>query len=314
MKIAFFECKEEERSFFEKALSGEELFFFNETINEVLHPKNALHVSFDYDVISVFVHSKIDEALLQKLPNLKYIQTRSTGYNHLLCKDIYKNGLLLSNVSGYAGPAVAEFSFSLLLNATRKTDVALQRAKEGDFHYDDLKGIELFGKKLGVLGLGTIGIQMVRIGKGFGMDVHVYSRSHKPIIDELGLDFVSLDTILKDSDIIMLALPLTPDTTSLINQNNASLIKKDAIIVNAARAELIENSLYEALENSICLDGDNPLHVKENLLFTPHMAYYTKEALGRIMAISLLNIEAFLQNRALPNCLYLECKRNYKEQ
>lgn len=310
MKIAFFECKEEERSFFEKALANEELFFLSETINEAL----CLHVSLFYDVISVFVHSQIDEEILHKLPNLKYIQTRSTGYNHILCEDIYKKGLVLSNVSGYGGPAVAEFSFSLLLNATRKTDIALQRAKESDYHYDDLKGIELFGKKLGILGLGTIGMQMARIGKGFGMDVHVFSRSHKPIIDELGIKFVSLDTLLRDSDIIMLALPLTPQTASLINENNASLIKKDAIIVNAARAEIIEQSLYEEMPNIFCIDGDTPLKSKKNLLFTPHIAYYTQEALERIMKISLLNIEAFLDQKPLPNCLYLECKRNYKEQ
>lgn len=308
MKIAFFECKEEERSFFEKALEAEELFFFTQTINEVLNE------SQDYDVISIFVHSKIDEAILQKLPNLKYIQTRSSGYDHLLCQDIYKKGLLLSNVSGYAGPAVAEFSFSLLLNATRKTDIALQRSKNGDTHYADLKGIELYGKKLGVLGLGTIGMAMVRIGKGFGMDVHVYSRTHKPIIDELDVKFIELDLLLKESDILMLALPLTPDTRFLINKSNAELIKKSAIIVNAARGELIEEILYEELGNIICLDGDKPLHVKENLLFTPHMAYYTQEALERILEISLKNIEAFLRNETLPNCLYLECKRNYKEQ
>lgn len=308
MKIAFFECKAEEKAFFEEKLLDEELFFFESTINEALDEVE------EYEVISVFVHSKIDEPLLKKLPKLKYIQTRSSGYEHIMCKQMYERGLVLSNVSAYAGPAVAEFSFSLLLNATRHTDVALQRTKENNFEYFDLKGMELFNKTIGILGLGTIGMQMVNIAHGFGMKILVYSRSHKSIIDELGIEFVELDVLLQRADVLMFALPLTPATSSILNANNVNLIKKDAIIVNAARAGLIAPEVYQTLPNVFCLDmiDDQSLIAKSNVSYTPHMAYYTYEALQRILQISYNNISAYLQGDKLPNCLHLECQKNYQ--
>ena len=309
-KIAFFECKEEERVFFENSLNGVELSFFSGTIND------ALHVSEDFDAVSIFVHSKIDSDVLSKLPKLRYIQTRSTGYEHLLCREMYKKGFLLSNVSGYGGPGVGEFAFSLLLNATRHTNEAIERSKRKDFHYDDLKGTELFGKKLGILGLGTIGMRMARIGHGFGMEIMVFSRTHKPILDELGMRFVTLDALLKECDVLMIALPLTPDTKNLINKKAFSLMKQDTIIVNVARAEIIEDRVYRDCKSIFCLDvlADRQLVSKKNILYTPHMAYYTHEAQERILNISLKNIEAFVSGEELPNCLYLECQRNYKEK
>lgn len=310
MKIAFFEMKPQEKSFFENHLKSHELFFFESTINDVLqHPQ-------EYDVVSVFVHSRITDEVLEKLPKLKYLQTRSTGYDHIKCNALYQRGLVVSNVAGYGGPAVAEFAFSLLLNATRKTYMALERSKKRNFEYSDLKGIELFGKTLGILGLGTIGSQMARIGKGFGMNVLCFSRTRKPIIDELGIDFCDLDTVLQESDILMLALPLTPKTNALINEKNAKKIKEDAIIVNTARGEVIEDVLYGKMKNIFCLDVISNIKYihRDNILYTPHMAYYTKEALERIMQISLENIRAFIENKALPHCLKLSCKRNYRIQ
>ncbi len=309
MKIAFFEIKEEEKEFFEKELSNEELYFFKETINEVLKEK-----TYDFEAVSIFVHSTINEDVLNKLPKLKYIQTRSTGYDHIKCLALYKRGIIASNVAGYAGPAVSEFAFSLLLNATRNTYQAIIRSKNGDFQYLDLKGIELFGKNLGILGLGTIGEKMARIGKGFGMNLIAYSRSKKPIVKELNIEFTDLDTVLRKSDILMIALPLTPSTKNLINSENKNLIKKDCIIVNVARGEIIEDSLYGELENILCLDviTDTKYIKRENILYTPHMAYYTKEALFRIMKISLENMKAFIEGKPLPNCLKFPCAKDYK--
>lgn len=307
MKIAFFEIKPEEKIFFEEHLKSQELFFFEGTINDKLQN------SEEYDAVSVFVHSRITDEILEKLPALKYLQTRSTGYDHIKCDALYRRGLVVSNVAGYGGPAVAEFAFSLLLNATRQTYVALQRSKQRDFNYSDLKGMELFSKTLGILGLGTIGSQMARIGKGFGMHVLSYSRTRKPIVDELGINFCDLDTVLQESDILMLALPLTPATNALINEKNVHKLKKDAIIVNTARGEVIEDVLYGKMKNILCLDViSNVKYInRDNILYTPHMAYYTKEALQRIMQISLENLNAFLALKPLPNCLELSCKRDY---
>jgi len=308
MKIAFFEVKSEEKVFFEAELCAYELFFFEGTINDTLITQEA------YDVVSIFVHSQITDEILDKLPQLKYLQTRSTGYDHIKCNELYARGLVISNVAGYGGPAVAEFAFSLLLNASRHTYIALQRTKKDDFSYADLKGIELFGKTIGILGLGTIGSQMARIAKGFGMHVLVHSRTKKPIVDLLALEFCDVDTLVSQSDIIMLALPLTPTTKNILNIENSKNIKENVIIVNAARGELIEENLYKKMSNIFCLDVISNVEYihKNNILYTPHMAYYTKEALERIMQISLNNIDAFLTGKVLPNCLKLSCKRDYK--
>ncbi|QOP42916.1 lactate dehydrogenase [Sulfurimonas sediminis] len=308
MKIAFFEVKPEEQEFFAKHLKNQELYFFENTIND------ALTDTKEYDAVSLFVHSRITDEILEKLPALKYLQTRSTGYDHIKCEALYKRGLLVSNVAGYGGPAVAEFSFSLLLNATRHTHTAIERVKQSNFEYSDLKGMELFGKTLGILGLGTIGSQMARIGKGFGMKTVAYSRTKKPIVDALGIDFYDLDSVLQKSDILMLALPLTPATKNIINEKNADKLKKDVIIVNTARGELIEDVLYGRMKNILCLDVISDLKYihRNNILYTPHMAYYTKEALQRIMQISLENMKAFLAGRKLPNCLKLSCERDYR--
>ncbi len=308
MKIAFFEVKPEEKEFFSRHLKEEDLFFFDETINE------ALVSEADYDAVSVFVHSRIDDNILSKLPKLRYIQTRSTGYEHIVCDALYKRGIVASNVAGYGGPAVAEFAFSLLLNCTRHTHIAIKRAKEGVFEYRDLKGIELFGKRLGILGLGTIGSMMARIGKGIGMQISAWSRTKREIVDELGIEFTTdLETVLKSSDVIMIALPLTPSTKGLINRENIKKIKKEAVIVNVARAQIIEDELYGSVENSLCLDviSDVKYVARHNILYTPHMAYYTEEALMRIMEISLKNMKAFIDSKPLPNCLKIACSRDY---
>ncbi|BDY11765.1 NAD(P)-dependent oxidoreductase [Hydrogenimonas cancrithermarum] len=307
MKIAFFETKPEERAFFTERLKGHEILFFSGPIQEEL-TKEA-----DYEAVSVFVHSKITDDVLRKLPKLRYLQTRSTGYDHIKCNTLYKRGILVSNVAGYGGPAVAEFAFSLLLEATRHTWKALRRAKEGIFEYQDLKGIELFGRRLGILGLGTIGSRMAHIGKGFGMEISVWSRTRKPIVDELGLDFTSLERVLETSDVLMIALPLTPATRELIDIERAKLLKEDAIVVNVARGEILQKELYTTLPNVLCLDVTSDLScvARPNVLYTPHMAYYTKEALRRIMEISCENIEAYIAGRSLPNCLKLSCEKEY---
>ncbi len=309
IKIAFFEIKPQEKEYFQKQLAEYELLFFEKTLNEVVQE------SKDYDVISIFIHSHITESILQKLPKLQYLQTRSTGYDHIKCKTLYKKGLLVSNVAGYGGPAVAEFAFSLALNATRKTCIALDRTKHGDFEYSDLKGMELFGKTLGILGLGTIGSQMARIANGFGMNIVAHSRTKTKLIDELGIIFCDFEELLRRSDILMIALPLTPSTKHMLNEKTMQFMKEDIIIVNTARGEIIEDVLYEKMKTIFCLDVLTRLEYAQNsnVFYTPHMAYYTQEALERIMRISLENMKAFLTKKELPNCLKLACAREYKD-
>ncbi|WP_456489189.1 NAD(P)-dependent oxidoreductase [Caminibacter pacificus] len=304
MKIAFFEVKEEEKEFFEKNLKNvdAEVFFFKETINEHQLPA-------DYDVISIFINSKITSEILDKLPNLKYIQTRSTGYDHIDIVECYKRGVIVSNVRGYAGPAVGEFAYGLLLEAIRKIYIAINRVKEGNLYYKDLKGIEIEGKTIGVLGLGTIGSQIVKIAKGFGANTIAYVR-HKKDMDVKQTPV--LEEVLENSDFLFIALPLTPETQNLINKENISHFR-GKVIINPARAEIIQKEVYENFDGIIAADvlPEWDLAKKENIIATPHMAYYTKEALRRIIQISLNNLLDFLSGRKPRHCLKEECIKNY---
>ncbi len=297
MKIAFFEIKPEEKEFFEENLKGHELFFFKESAND------AVKVPMDFEIISVFINSCVNKELLDKLPKLRYVQTRSTGFDHLNLEEIYKRGVLASNVRGYAGPAVGEFAYGLLLEANRKLYVAIERLKHGNLEYHDLKGSEIEGKTVGILGLGTIGIQMAKIAKGFGAEVVGFNRSEKEEFKNYGKQ-VSFDEVLQESDFLFIALPLTPATKNLINKDNISKFK-GKVIINPARAEIVSKDVYENFDGIIAADvlPDWDLAKKENIIATPHMAYYTKEALFRIMEISLLNMQDFLAGKTPRHCL-----------
>ena len=304
MKIAFFEVKEKEKDFFENNLKNFdiEVDFFKEKAQGVITEKK------DYDVISVFIYSKIDKNLLDKLPNLKYIQTRSAGYDHIDVVECYKRGIFVSNAKGYAGPAVGEFAFGLLLEALRKIYIAIKRVKKGDLNYKDLKGMEIEGKTIGVLGVGTIGSQIVKIAKGFGANVIGYARSNKDFVKTTPV----LEEVLEQSDFLFIALPLTPQTTNLINKENIKKLK-GKIIINPARAEIISREIYENFDGIIAADvlPDWNLAKKDNIIATPHMAYYTYEALRRIMQISLDNLTDFLNGKRPRYCLKDECYKNY---
>jgi D-lactate dehydrogenase len=309
MKIAFFETKPEEKEYFSEKLKGvsDEVYFFEETVNEHKLPA-------DYEVISIFIHSKITKEILDKLPNLKYIQTRSTGYDHIDIVECYKRGIIVSNVRGYAGPAVGEFAYGLLLEANRKIYKAIERVKNGNLDYKDLKGIEIQSKTIGILGLGTIGLQIAKIAKGFGANVIGLARHKKDIYDSLNIKYTPvLEEVLENSDFLFIALPLTPKTENLINENTIKSFR-GKVIINPARAEIISKEVYENFDGIIAADvlPDWNLAKKENIIATPHMAYYTKEALRRIMQISYENLEDYLENRRPRYCLIDECIKNYK--
>jgi len=297
MKIAFFEIENPNLEILKK-YNNIEIKTYKTTINET--PLE------DFEVISIFINSKITSEILDKLPNLKYIQTRSTGYDHIDIVECYKRGIIVSNVKGYAGSAVGEFAFSLLLEATRKTYKAINRVKNNNFNYKDLQGIEIYNKTIGVLGLGAIGSQIAKIAKGFGAKTIGYSRKKTEIVD---IHTTNLDEVLK-SDFLFIALPLTPKTKNLIS-NTQQIHSK--VIINIARDEIISKDVYQNFNGIIVSDvtKDSDLIQKENIIITPHMAYYTKEALNRILDISLDNLCDFLDNKKPRNCLIEECKKNY---
>ncbi|BCD59319.1 MULTISPECIES: NAD(P)-dependent oxidoreductase [unclassified Nitratiruptor] len=309
MNIAIFEADTKCQEVFQQLEA--KIDFYTQDINHAVHEKKA------YEAISIFVHSKIDRSVLELLPSLHYIQTRSTGFDHIDLEECKKRGIIVSNVQGYAGPPVAEFAFSLLLNISRKTDIAIARAKEGSFVYKDLLGFELFEKRLGIVGLGTIGKQMARIAHGFGMNIQAYTRHYdEAFCSQYNIEKSNYDKLLQTSDVVMFAVPLTPQTYHMLDIQKAKLLQPHAVVINVARGEVISREAIEYLSDRIygigldVFEGEkellkNPtsdflqLIQKSNIRYTPHMAYYTKEALERIRKISVENMKRFMENKKI---------------
>ena len=311
MKIAIFEADKECQEVF-KDLDAH-IDFYTEDINHALKSEQ------EYEAISIFIHSKITKEMLDLLPNLRYIQTRSTGFDHIDIDACKKRGIIVSNVKGYAGPTVSEFAFSLLLNITRKTYKAVQRTKEGNFYYKDLLGCELYGKTIAIIGLGTIGKALAKIAYGFGMHIKAYTRHFdEEFCQKLAIQKCSYPQILKDSDVIVFAVPLTQETFHMLSSDNVDLISDSAIVINVARGEIISLEALQKLQSRIfalgldVIENEKELFTtkpskvlkliqQENLLYTPHMAYYTHEALQRIREFSRKNLKNFIAHKEIKN-------------
>lgn len=328
-RTVFFEIEPAEKSYLSK--------FFRKGVavyvKEKLSGENARDFS-DATVISTFVGSKIDKHILQKIPQLKLIATRSTGYDHIPIVECKRKGIAVANVPSYGEYTVAEHTFGLILTLSRNIHKAYYRMKSSEqFSYKGLEGFDLRGKTLGVIGAGHIGLHVIKIGRGFGMNVIVTDKNQSPLLAEvLNFRYVELEELLKNSDVISLHLPYMPQTHHLINRSNLKLIKKGAILVNTARGGIVEtDAIIEGLDRGIfsgvgldVLEGEQLIreekevlseehsqeelklllsnHIlmnRENVVITPHNAFNSREAVQRILETTKANIEAFLAGNPL---------------
>lgn len=302
------------------------------THSERLTPETA-RLAEDAEIISVFIYSEVSKAVLDRLPKLRMIATRSTGYDHIDLEACRERGIQVSNVPYYGENTVAEHAFGLILSLSRKIYKAFIRTSKLDFSLESLRGFDLKGKTIGVVGAGRIGLHVVRIAKGFAMNVLVYDVRHEPLLAEvLGFTYVSLEELLQSSDVITLHVPLNKATHHLINRDNIHLIKRGAILINTARGAIVETeALLMALDQGILsgagldvFEGEESvkeetavlarklpdtkmrevllsyalLH-RENVVITPHIGFYSNEALFRIMETTQDNIMGFLEGKAL---------------
>ena len=326
MNIFFFETNKEEEEYFRKNLGRHKLSFYEHDINE----KNVKNAK-DADILVIFVDSQISKEILDKLPKLKFVATRSTGYDHIDLSACKEKGVKVSSVPHYGENTVAEHTFGLILSLSRKIPDAVERTKKDNFSLKGLEGFDLKGKVLGVIGPGDIGQHVIRMAKGFDMKVIANSNHNdKKLARKLGFSFVSLNYLLRNSDIITLHIPLNNSTRHLINMENVKMIKKGAYLVNTSRGEVVDTkALKYALDRCILagaaldvLEGEEEIkeeksllkrefngrdwetflrnHVllkDKNVIVTPHIAFYTKEALHRILNTTAENVEGFLKGK-----------------
>ncbi len=328
-KIAFFEIEDWEKAHIKERLKGHDITFFKESLTKNHVPRISQH-----DIIAVFIYSQVGKDVLSKLPNLKLVTTMSTGFDHIDTKECKKRKITACNVPTYGANTVAEHTFGLILTITRKIGEAVERTKEGDFTLGGLRGYDLKGKTIGVVGCGNIGKHVVRIAKGFEMNVLVSDVYKKPnLAKRMGFKYASFKNLLKESDIISLNAPYNKATHHMINSKTIKLVKKGAVLINTARGGLVDTgALLKALDNGIisaagldvleeeCFIKEEKqlLHAKfaktcdlrtalqnhillkrKNVYITPHNAFNSREALYRILDTTLDNITAFLRKKPI---------------
>lgn len=328
MRIAFFELYKIEQDIVEESLSGQTVSCFEEKLNE-----ENIDKAIDAEVVSVFINSQLDKNILSKLPNLKFITTRSTGYDHIDHNFAKEKGIGISNVPAYGSHTVAEFTFALLLNLSRKISNASNNLKlYSDFDALSLVGFDLLGKTIGVVGTGKIGKNVIMIAKGFGMNVIAHDLyKDEAYAQKFDFEYKTLEEVLSQSDIITLHIPYTKENYHLINKEKISLMKKGVYLINTARGELIDTSaLICGLKEGIIagagldvLEGERELKeefeilgdaarankIKDyrtlledhilidmpNVVVTPHIAYDSIKAREEILKITVENIKSFIE-------------------
>lgn len=327
MKITFFEVSKDEQDVLTASFSGSDFIIsFSE---DNLNIENT-QLAKDSEVVSIFVNSEVNKEIIDQLPSLKFIATRSTGFDHIdinYCKD---KGIQVSNVPAYGARTVAEFAFSLLVSISRKASIAGKQVSEkNDFSIKGFEGFDLFGKTIGVIGTGKIGKNAARIAKGFGMRVlatDLYPDS--AFAEEEGIEYIPLTELLSVSDVVTIHAPYNETTYHLINKDNIKQFKKGAYLINTARGEIVETeALLEGLKDGILagagldvleserklkdeakflasgkateedkkiLSLNHELIKMPNVIVTPHIAFYTKEAVAEILKTTVENLKDFV--------------------
>jgi len=324
-KLAFFELEKWEENIVRKNLSKHSLQFFKKPLSS----SNVRQIR-DAEVVAGFIWSQFTPSILQKLPKLKFIATMSTGFDHIDVNTCRKRNILVSNIPFYGENTVAEHTFALILALSRKIVSSIERTRRGNFSLDGLRGFDLKGKTIGVVGVGHIGLHVLRMAKGFEMKLLAFDvKKNAAEAKRLDFRYVSLDALLKNSDIVTLHAPYNKHTHHMINSSNIKKLKKGAYLINTARGALVEtDALLKALnsgqlagigldvleeemsikEEKELLTAKFPANVKtmlenhillnqENVVITPHNAFNSSEALNRILEATLENIEAYLRKK-----------------
>lgn len=313
--VAFVDAPADERAFLlENAPRAWRLTFVDGPL------ASALATLGDCEVLSVFVHSPVTRAILAQLPALRLVATRSTGYDHVDLAACRERDIVVCNVPDYGSRTVAEHAIALLFAVARKLTDAHARVRRGDFGIDGLRGIELAGKTMGIIGTGRIGAHAARMARGLGLRVLVTDPYPNAELVQEGFRYVDLASLLAQSDIVSLHCPATRATHHLLDAAAFARVKRGVIVINTARGEVIDaRALGDALDAGVVagagldvLEQEACLHyppcptdsdsVRANgrligharVVITPHTAFNTNEAVERLRRATLANIERFL--------------------
>ena len=325
IKIAFFDTKEYDKKLFDEYNKkyGYEITYLESKLNSETAP-----LAKGFDVVCIFVNDVVDKKTIKILKdcNVKLIALRCAGFNNVDVKNL--NGLMAVRVPAYSPYAVAEHTVALLLSVDRKIYKAYQRTRKYNFTLNGLLGFDIHGKTVGVIGAGKIGKVFINIMKGFGARVLVYDKyKDENLAKQMDFEYVNLESLYKEADIISLHCPLTEENYKMINEEALNKMKDGVIIINTSRGKLIDTkSLIKKLEegkigglgldvyedeeefflndmsNSFVRDEElSVLLTMPNVVVTSHQAFFTKEALDNIAEGTCENIKEFFESGDCKN-------------
>ncbi len=326
IKVAFFDAKSYDRESFDKTNAdyGFDIHYYKEhlTIKTVPLAKGA-------DVVCIFVNAECNAAVINELVKngVKLIALRCAGFNNVDLKAA-KGRIPVVRVPAYSPHAVAEYAVALILALNRKIYRAVNRTREGNFALKGLLGFDMYGKTAGIIGMGRIAKELIKILRGFGMNVIAYDlHPDETFAREHEVRILSLDELYAQSDIISLHCPLTPETTFLINSNSIAKMKPGVMIINTGRGKLIHTEdlieglrtkqvgsagldVYEEEKNYFYEDRSDKmidddvlarLLMMPNVVLTSHQAFFTAEALHNIALTTLNSIQELSEGKPLTN-------------
>lgn len=328
MKIAFYDTKPYDKIWFEPLSEqyGYEIKYFEYRLSA-----DTAILAKGFDAVCVFVNDTVNKEVIDILYGLgiRAVLLRCSGYNNVDFKAAYEKIHIL-RVPSYSPHAVAEHAAALLLTVNRKTHKAYARTRDFNFNISGLMGTDLHNKTAGIIGTGKIGQIIIRILRGFGMQIIAYDPYPAPDAD---FDYVSLDEIMEKSDVISLHCPLTKETTHIISKNTIDKMKPTVIIINTSRGALINTAdlidglkerkigavgldVYEEEDEFFFEDKSQDIVDDEelvlltafpNVLITSHQAFFTREAMQAIAIVTMENMYAFEHNNYFENEICYQC-------
>ena len=334
-KIIFFDAKPYDQEFFDRANAkhGYEIKY----IGGRLSADTAL-LAAGYDAVCAFVNDDLSGPVADILFNkgIRVIGMRCAGYNNVDLKAVFKR-IHVARVPAYSPYAVAEHAVALILTLNRKTHKAYNRTRDSNFALGGLLGFDLHGKTAGIIGTGRIGQILAGILKGFGMRVLAFDRfPNTEWAAGAGVEYVTLDELYRQSDVISLHCPLTPETEYMINAASLAQMKSGVMLINTSRGALIQTQdLIESLKNGKVGFAGLDVYEEEdgyffedlsdevltddvlarlftfpNVLVTAHQAFFTKEALSNIAETTLSNLDTFFRGETMVNEICYRCSKD----
>ncbi|MBQ4295835.1 MAG: 2-hydroxyacid dehydrogenase [Prevotella sp.] len=326
-KIAFFDTKSYDRETFNKVnlQFGFDITYFKERLS-----MNTVSLTQGVDAVCIFVNAECDERVIQRMAEygVKLIALRCAGFNNVDVAAAKKYGIKVVRVPAYSPHAVAEYAVTLMLTLNRKVYRSVYRTREGNFKLNGLLGFDMCGKTVGLVGMGRIAKELIKILKGFGMNILAYDLyPDLKFAEEYDVKIVSLDELYEGSDIISLHCPLTEETKFIINSESITKMKYGVMIINTGRGKLIKtedlidglrshqvgaagldvyeeeaNYFYEDRSDKM-IDDDKLalLLMMPNVIVTSHQAFFTREATHNIAVTTLQNILDFTEGKELVN-------------